>query len=136
MTVKIYQLQRHNSLLTLKAFVADQDGVYRGIRLLLDTGATYTVLPLGFLKELGYDVQSSTPRTQIAAAGGFLQVPRVTIDLFSCLGECERSFSVLAMDLPPSNIISGLLGMDFLLKQKAVIDVDKAEIMIPKSALP
>jgi predicted aspartyl protease len=134
MTLKIYQLQRHGSLLTLKAFVADQDGVYRGIRLLLDTGATYTVLPLGFLKELGYAVQPSTPRIRIAAAGGFLQVPMVTIDQFSCLGECVRSFSVVSMDLPPSSVISGLLGMDFLLKQKAVINVDKAEIIIPTSA--
>jgi predicted aspartyl protease len=134
MTVQIYQLQRHNSLLTLKAFVADQDGVYRGIRLLLDTGATYTVLPLGFLNQLGYEVQSATPRISIAAAGGFLQVPMVTIDRFSCLGESMMSFPVVAMDLPKSAAISGLLGMDFLLKQKAVIDVHKAEIIIPKSA--
>lgn len=48
MAIDIYQLQRHYRLMTVKAFVADSEGIYRGIRPLVDTGAIYTVLPVKF----------------------------------------------------------------------------------------
>jgi predicted aspartyl protease len=131
MTIDIYQLQRHYRLMTLKAFVADSEGIYRGIRLLVDTGATYTVLPIKFLIELGYDVSASARRTKISAAGGMLEVPMINVDRFSCLGRQVDSFSVVGLDLPFSTVVNGLLGMDFLERHRALIDTGKAEILIP-----
>ena len=89
MAQQVYRLQRQGTLLTLQAYVADPDGVYRGIRLLIDTGATYTILPVGFLKTLGYDVANAKQQTQVTAAGGNLPVPLVMVKRFSCLG-CNR----------------------------------------------
>ena len=54
----------------LKAVVADTDGIYQSIRLLVDTGATYTVLPVGFLREMRYDVAKPDRRVKISAAKG------------------------------------------------------------------
>jgi predicted aspartyl protease len=126
-----YQLQRYGKLLMLKAVVADTDGVYQSIRLLVDTGATYTVLPVGFLREMGYDVTKPDRRVRISAASGVMEVPLMKVDRFSCLGQNVADFSVVALDLPPSAVISGLLGMDFLERHQALIDTGKAEIVIP-----
>ncbi len=124
-----YQLQRYGKLLMLKAVVADTDGIYQSIRLLVDTGATYTVLPVGFLREMGYDKPDR--RVKISAANGVMEVPLIKVDRFSCLGQNVADFPVVALDLPPSAVISGLLGMDFLERHQALIDIGKAEIVIP-----
>ena len=115
----------------LKAVVADTDGIYQSIRLLVDTGATYTVLPVGFLREMGYDVAKPDRRVKVSAANGVMEVPLMRVDRFNCLGQNVSDFSVVALDLPPSAVISGLLGMDFLARHHALIDTGKAEIMIP-----
>jgi predicted aspartyl protease len=70
MTFKIYKLQRYGKLLTLKAVIPDPNGVYQGIRLLVDTGAVYTVLPVGFLASLGYPITPTTQRLTISTANG------------------------------------------------------------------
>ena len=131
MAQKIYRLQRQGNLVTLRAYVADAEGIYRGIRLLIDTGATYTVLPVEFLKTLGYDVANSLQKTQVTAAGGHVQVPLVAVKLFSCVGCSVDDFSLVALNLPLNSVISGLLGMDFLVRHRAIIDTGKAEIWIP-----
>jgi predicted aspartyl protease len=131
MAHKIYQLQRQRNLVTLKAYVADRDGVYRGIRLLVDTGATYTVLPVGFLNTLGYDVANPLRTIAITAAGGILQVPQIEVGRFSCLGCSVDHFAIVALNLPLNSALSGLVGMDFLVKHRAIIDTGKAEIWIP-----
>jgi predicted aspartyl protease len=131
MAQKVYRLQQQATLLTLRAYVADPTGIYRGIRLLVDTGATYTVLPVGFLKTLGYDVANAPQKTQVTAAGGNLQVPLVVVKRFSCLGCSVDDFSLVALNLPLNSVISGLIGMDFLVRHRAIIDTGKAEIWIP-----
>ncbi len=131
MARSVYQLQRQGNLLTLRAYVADLDGIYRNIRLLVDTGATYTVLPLRFLKKLGYEVTDTTSTIPIAAAGGILQVPLISVQRFSGLGCSMDNFAVVALGLPTNSAINGLLGMDFLVKHGAMIDTGRAEIWIP-----
>jgi predicted aspartyl protease len=131
MVQRFYQVQRQGNLMTLRAYVADGDGVYQGIRLLIDTGATYTVLPVGFLNTLGYDVAGSTQKVQIAAAGGMLQVPRLVVRRFSCLGCVVDDLSVVALSLPIKAGVNGLLGMDFLARYGALIDTGKAAVWMP-----
>ena len=127
---KRYRLQRYGKLLMLKATVADTEGIYQSIRLLVDTGATYTVLPASFLRQMGYDVANPLRLVRISAANGVLDVPFLKVDRFCCLGQDVADFSVVALDLPPSAVISGLLGMDFLEAHQALIDTGKAEIVI------
>ncbi len=131
MARSVYQLQKQGNLLTLRAYVADADGVYRNIRLLVDTGATYTVLPVRFLKKLGYEVTDTAAKIPIAAAGGVLQVPLISVQRFSGLGCNVDDFAVVALDLPSNSAVNGLLGMDFLVKHGAIIDTGRVEIWIP-----
>jgi hypothetical protein len=67
----------------------------------------------------------------IAAAGGILQVPLVEVKRFSCLGCSADNFAIVGLNLPLNSAISGLIGMDFLVRYRAVIDTGKAEIWIP-----
>jgi clan AA aspartic protease (TIGR02281 family) len=133
MTAQTYKLQRYGKLLTLKAVMPNLNGDYQGIRLLVDTGATYTTLPIRFLEELGYVISDSTKRVSISTANGLTQAPTLEINRFNCLGQSIENFSVLALNLPTNAVISGLLGMDFLECYGAVIDTKKAEITIPQS---
>jgi predicted aspartyl protease len=132
MSQKIYQLQRRGRLMTLKAYVAGKDGIYQGVRLLVDTGATYTVLPASFLRELGYDVLAESHQTaKIVTASETLDVPLVSIQCLSCLGISSYKFPVVALNLPANQALNGLLGMDFLTECGAIIDTRKGEITIP-----
>ena len=45
-------------------------------------------------------------------------------------GRRIEQFAVLGLDLPPSAEVDGLLGMDFLTKVGAVVDVEKREIRV------
>jgi hypothetical protein len=82
------------------------------------------------LEECGYDLENPLRRVRIAAAGGVLQVPIVEISWFNCLGTNIQSFEVIALDLPRSSGIDGLLGMDFLTKIGAIVDIEKMQISV------
>jgi hypothetical protein len=74
--------------------------------------------------------QSPLKTTTIVAAGGVIKVPIIAVPLFNCLGIEKENFPVVALNLPDSSMVNGLLGMDFLLECGAVIDIVKAEILV------
>jgi clan AA aspartic protease (TIGR02281 family) len=129
----IYPLQRSGNLLFLRASVSGINGDSLRVRLLLDTGASYTTLPLKLLEDLGYNPTAATNRISIMTAGGMGRAPTISIAAFDCLGETFTDFSVVALDLPFNPLMSGLLGMDFLTQVGATIDIKKAEIMMARS---
>lgn len=129
-TPQIYKVQRYGKLLTLKAVIPDASGIYQGIRLLVDTGAMYTTLPIPFLEALGYPITSTTKRIPRSTANGLTQAPMITINQFNCLGQTVSDFPILAVNLSPNAFVSGLLGMDFLERFGVVIKVKEAEIAI------
>jgi predicted aspartyl protease len=126
--VIIYSVERRDYLFYVRAAFGSRDNRRNVVRLLVDTGARSTVLPSELLEECGYDLKSPLRRIRIAAAGGVLQVPIVEISWFNCLGTNIQSFEVIALDLPRSSGIDGLLGMDFLTKIGAIVDIEKMQI--------
>jgi predicted aspartyl protease len=125
----IYPLQRSGSLLFLRASISSIAGGSLRVRLLLDTGASYTTLPL---KVLGYTITSDTAQISIMTAGGLGRAPMLSIAAFDCLGKTIRDFSVVASDLPFNPLMSGLLGMDVLGRLGVTINIEKAEIIMVK----
>jgi predicted aspartyl protease len=97
---------------------------------MIDTGATYTVLPPDLLAELGCDLTKPNRIVSIAAAGGMIKVPIIRVPWFNCLGQRVELFSVLALKLPAAAAVDGLLGMDFLKMQGAIIDVKRSRVEI------
>ena len=129
-TKKIYRLQRQKNLLWLRAAVGRNQNIPLLVRLLVDTGASYTVIPIPILQRLGCNLNEPLRTTMIVTANGAIEVPIVAIPWFNCLGIKKENFPVVGLDLPVSTFTNGLLGMDFLGEVKAVIDVAKGEIQV------
>ncbi|NJN49785.1 MAG: transcriptional regulator [Alkalinema sp. RL_2_19] len=129
----IYPLQRSGNLLFLRASVRGVGDSSLRIRLLLDTGASYTTIPLKMLEDLGYSANRASIQIPIMTAGGMNRAPRLIVTSFDCLGEHFTDFGVIGLDLPFSPLMSGLLGMDFLSRVGATIDIQKAEIAMTRS---
>jgi predicted aspartyl protease len=127
---RIFPLQRYGNLLCTRASIRGDAMDPRLVRLLIDTGSSFTVIPLPVLEDLGYDTKTSSQSTNIMAAGGILRSPIVTVAEFCCLGQKIDGFSVVAMNVPFNPVFNGILGMDFMAQHRAKIDIEKAEITV------
>ena len=130
MSKKIYRCNRQQNVLWLRAAIGKSEDVPILVRLLVDTGASYTVLPTRVLKRIGCNLDQPAKRNKIVTANGAINVPIVTLPWFNCLGIKRENYPVLALDLPASSFTDGLLGIDFLREVGAVIDVANGEIRL------
>lgn len=129
---RIYRVQRQQNVLWLRAAVGKDKDKQLLVRLLIDTGASYTVLPTPILQRIGCNLEQSQQKRKIVTANGVITVPIVTVPWFNCLGIERKDYPVVGLNLPANSFTDGLLGMDFLIEAKAIIDVAKAEIRLDK----
>jgi predicted aspartyl protease len=132
MTQTIYPAQRYGNLLMINAAIGGLTTPPKVLKLLVDTGASYTLLSAKVLYSLGYSLNNPSQQMTVIAAGGTLQAPVIPVIWFNCLGQSIPNFPTLAWNLPRGIIASGLLGMDFLMQIGAVIDTQKGEIRVPQ----
>jgi predicted aspartyl protease len=130
---RFYSLQRSGNLLWLKAAVRSSSSDPRIIRLLVDTGSSYTVLPTAILQEIGCRPSDALQQITMMAAGGIVQSPIVIVPEFQCLGRSLKNFRAVALNLPFNPLVNGLLGMDFLQACKAIIDLEKSRITVAQA---
>ena len=127
---QIYRCNRQQNVLWLRAAVGrDRDSPLL-VRLLIDTGASYTVLPIPILQCIGCNLNQPLGKKKIVTANGIITVPIVAVPRFNCLGIQKENYPVVGLDLPANSFTDGLLGMDFLREAKAIIDVAKGEIRL------
>jgi predicted aspartyl protease len=131
MTLRIYPVDRSGNLFTVRASVGRLQAQPSVLNLLVDTGAGRTSLSTTLLTEIGCPITTNQPGIMIMTGNGMIRLPIVQIPWLSCLGQRVEGFSVLALELPIDRYFSGILGMDFLLRFNAVIDMGKAHIIIP-----
>ncbi len=127
---RIYYVQRQQNVLWLRAAVSGNNNIPLLVRLLIDTGASYTILPKKILQLIGCNMDQTLGNKKIVTANGTITVPIVTVPSFNCLGIKLENYAVVALDLPANSFTDGLLGMDFLCEVKAIIDVAKGEIKV------
>ena len=84
------------------------------LRLLVDTGATYTMIPLKAAMVIGCDPSVATRRIPLVTVSAVEYTPVVTIPSLKCLGHHLRHVDVVCHDLPPQSAVDGLLGLDVL----------------------
>lgn len=84
------------------------------LRLVLDTGATNSLIRKALLISIGYEPDTSPDRVKVAMGNGVESLPRVMVNRFTAFGIHRVVFRVLARDLPPEVAVDGLLGLDFL----------------------
>lgn len=127
---KVYRLLRYGqNLLAVQATVGSREGGdFVRVRLLVDTGSSFTILPVQVLETLGYDTRNPLRRQELVTGQGRIYVPVINVSWFNCVGQLIENFEIVAHDIPPNIRIDGLVGMDFLTRFQAVISVGNAEI--------
>jgi len=128
--MKRYRLADSGTLLITKAAIAGPEGI-KILSLLVDTGSSYTIIPVEALESCGCSPAEAKKHLRIVTGSGFVVAPVVQLNWFSTLGVKVDNFSVVAHTLPFSGPIDGLLGMDFLRKVKARIDLENSLVEIP-----
>ncbi len=85
------------------------------IPVVLDTGATTTILPADILSNLGYDPgHPGLQRTRIITGSGIEYSPAIIVKGLIVGGEQIKKVEVLCHDLPAEAGIEGLLGLNFV----------------------
>ncbi|MDP5058095.1 MAG: retroviral-like aspartic protease family protein [Pseudomonadales bacterium] len=100
------------------------------VTLLIDTGATVTILEPRALARLGYNLQGR--QAYFATANGVVQAPVLALGRLA-LGEAGISqLAVGALELQLGESIDGLLGMNFLRHYQFRIDQDQGRLILER----
>ncbi len=110
---------------TLESMVAK-----RRMKMAVDTGATYTMIPWEIAEALGYRPDISSQRITLVTASGVERVPLIKVDIIRILGKEIRDIEIVCHDLPARSYVDGLLGLRSLRELKAKIDFDKGTLEI------
>ena len=84
------------------------------IKMALDTGATYTMVPWKVARVLGLKPELSERRIDIITASGVESVPLVSLKSIRLFDKKVSNIDVVVHDLPPKSYVDGLLGLSFL----------------------
>ena len=100
------------------------------LKLILDTGATRTLIAPSSLLTVGLDPLLATQRASMTTGSGIVMVPLVVLTRLTALGQHRFGMPVVAHALPPGSAVDGLLGLDFLRAFAITIDFPNGRITI------
>ncbi len=100
------------------------------LQLILDTGATTSLLNEAVLLTLGYDIAALSGRTQMTTGSLVTSVPKAILTRLTALSRHRFGFPVLAYTLPATTSVHGLLGLDFLRNELLTIDFRPGQISL------
>jgi len=82
--------------------------------MLVDTGATLTMIPRKAALVVGLEPAVVSPRIPVVTASAVEYVPLRRMPVFRCLGLELRGLEFVDHDLPPESAVDGLLGLNVL----------------------
>jgi len=82
--------------------------------MVLDTGASLTMIPPDIAKKLGYDLARPNRMVDLITATKVEKAPTVILEAIELLGQRVAKVEVVCKDLPPKSRAEGLLGVNFL----------------------
>lgn len=127
--MKRYQLTLRGDLLFTRAALR-KDRFLRVTTLLIDTGASYTIVSWETLTSLGIDPASSQTRRALMTANGLIQAPEVKVDDFYCFGHHVPDFPLVAHSIPLGATVDGVLGMNFLRQYTAKLSLKEGVVEV------
>ncbi len=99
------------------------------VPVVLDTGASLTILAPDIMTRLGYDpANPELQRQRIITGSGVEYAPRTTVKSATAIGQKVSDLDVLCHDLPPESGVDGLLGLNFIRHFKLTIQFRKGII--------
>lgn len=102
------------------------------LKMALDTGATYTMIPIEAAVGIGCNPLHAQRMIEITTGSSVEYVPVITVPKFRAFGIETRNMEVICHNLPPQSPVEGLLGLNFLKRAKLVIDFSKNIINLPE----
>ncbi len=116
------------NLLSTRAMIGGlQKKNHHRVKLLVDTGASFTMLPVQLLQYSGYDIKHPIREENIVTGKGIIKAPVIQVSWFNCLGQTLKNFEVIAYNIPANLRVDGVLGMDFLRYFRAVILLENSK---------
>lgn len=127
--IHVIQVQREGHLLVVQTRLNQS----REVRLILDTGASHTILSRRIARDLGVLSTSHPTVVTLKTAGGPIQAEMIRLDTIQ-VGEAEAHNVPVAIhdlpDAPPG--IDGLLGLTFLHTFLVTLDMHKSELRLQR----
>lgn len=100
------------------------------VYLILDTGASITMLDWDLLEYIGFDPASVKDRTKIITGSSTESAPPVTVSKIEALGHTCHDFTVLSHTLPSQTTVDGLLGLNFFTGTNLHIDFSNGIVKV------
>lgn len=127
--VVLVPLRRDDRALMLDATLDRRTSV----RLMLDTGATYTTISEELAEKLGYDLEEAQ-QVRITTANGQVMLPKIRLKSISLGGYTAKNVDATVMPMPSNVPFSGLLGLSFVKNHRITIDTRAAHLVIEPAA--
>jgi clan AA aspartic protease (TIGR02281 family) len=102
----------------------------REVYLLLDTGASTTVISRALAADLGLKAGPKSPVRRFTTASGTVQAPLVIVPSIQVGETVARNVVVAIHDMPFPDQMPGVLGLSFLLRFKFTIDPLEAYMVL------
>ena len=102
----------------------------RYVRVILDTGATYTMICPEVLEEVGYDLSRPIREVSITTASSIEQAPFYVVSGMEVLGHRLVDIEVASHKLPERVPADGLLGLNVLKRFNVHLDFLKKTLEV------
>lgn len=104
------------------------------INMILDTGATYTLIAPEILMDVGLDPSKSQKTSRITTASGLEYVSFIPVPCIEALGMQKENLEVCVHSLPTPIPARGLLGLNFLRDFEIRLNLSKGILEIQTSS--
>jgi aspartyl protease family protein len=121
-------LQTRGAIVAVSASVNDT----LRLNLVIDTGATYTMISRSAAKSLGIDLEAKLPTVSFRTANGVIQAPIIALQSVEVGGMRVANLEAAVHDVFEDSAISGLLGLNFLSNFRMDIDTGKGVLVLEK----
>jgi clan AA aspartic protease (TIGR02281 family) len=118
------------SVIILDVLLEGKGNSKQMIRMALDTGATYTMIPWDTAEMLGLEPELSKERIEIITASGVENAPLVNLKSMVVLGKRIEGIQFVVHNLPMKSYVDGLLGLTSLVQLRLRIDFYKGLLIV------
>ena len=110
--------------------IVEVDGMTRDLKLLVDTGTYETLICETAIKSLWLTPANCIEQTPIRTVTGSDTAYRYQIDSITALGIEKRNIKIISYPMPRNAGVDGLLGLDFFVNRKLIIDFILSQISV------
>ncbi len=120
--------EKHGSVVIVKAMLNGKAPV----KLILDTGASFTMISSGVAKQLDIDTEQSARTMPFQTANGMIQAALINLETISVAGLELKNLTAAVHDGLFDSEVAGLLGLNFLTHFRLDIDSEQGVVHLEK----